>query len=326
MRSLEIVIILIAGFILDLLLGDPNVSFHPVVLIGKLISACEKRLREFLPKTEVGEKLGGLLLLIIVGAISFLVPLAILLGVGRVSSKGRIALEIIMVWLILSCKTLGKEAMLVHQKVEQRDLEGSRRQIARIVGRDTRSLSIKEIIKACIETVAESTSDGIIGPMAAIAIGGAPLGFLYKAVNTLDSMVGYRNERYRFFGTASARGDDLLNLVPSRLTALIMVASAYVLRLDGASALAMWRRDGRKHLSPNSGNPEAACAGALGVQLGGDAYYFGKRYEKATLGDNKREVEPEDIKRAVRLMYLTSALGLLLMVLIRLTIRGIGGI
>ena len=312
-RFLDIVPVMICGFLLDLLLGDPEKIPHPVVLIGKLISKAEKLIRPRFPADKRGERLGGLLMAAAVAAVCFVVPAVILFLAGLVNRWLKFALEVFWCWQIFAARTLAKEARMVRAKVDAGDLPGSRIQIARIVGRDTSELSMTEIIKACIETVAESASDGVIAPMFFIAIGGVPMGFLYKAINTMDSMVGYKNDKYRYFGTAAARLDDVANFIPARLTALFMIAAAPLLGLDGKGAMAMWKRDRLKHLSPNSGNPESAVAGALGVQLGGDATYFGKLFKKSTLGDPLREVVPEDIERAVRLMYAASAAALVIM-------------
>ena len=312
-RFLDIVPVMICGFLLDLLFGDPEKIPHPVVLIGKLISKAEKLIRPRFPADKRGERLGGLLMAAAVAAVCFVVPAVILFLAGLVNRWLKFALEVFWCWQIFAARTLAKEARMVRAKVDAGDLPGSRIQIARIVGRDTSELSMTEIIKACIETVAESASDGVIAPMFFIAIGGVPMGFLYKAINTMDSMVGYKNDKYRYFGTAAARLDDVANFIPARLTALFMIAAAPLLGLDGKGAMAMWKRDRLKHLSPNSGNPESAVAGALGVQLGGDATYFGKLFKKSTLGDPLREVVPEDIERAVRLMYAASAAALVIM-------------
>ena len=321
----EIPIVLILGFVLDSFLGDPDAIPHPIVLIGKMISALESVIRKFCPANKGGELIGGSILGIVVIAVSFLIPFFVLLLITKVffgfwGQVIRLIVEVFWCWQILSARTLAKEAYMVYQKVRQGDLYGARNQVARIVGRDTSNLSMEEVIKACIETVAESTSDGVVAPLFYMTIGGIPLGFLYKATNTLDSMVGYRNDRYRYFGSFSARMDDILNFIPARITALVGVLMAGFINLDRSNAFKMWKRDRLKHLSPNSGNPESVWAGALNIQLGGDAYYFGKRYEKATLGNPDRYPEAEDINRSVRLMYVTSIASLIAFISIRLLI------
>lgn len=210
--------------------------------------------------------------------------------------------------------------MKVYEPIEAGDLAESRKRLSMIVGRDTENLDFEGITKAVVETVAENTSDGVIGPMLFMLIGGAPLAFVYKAINTMDSMIGYKNDKYLYFGRAAARLDDLVNLIPARITGLAMVAVSAPCGLDGKNAAKIFRRDRKNHSSPNSAHPESACAGALGVQLGGDACYFGKRYAKQTIGDALRPVEKEDIKRACRLMYASSALCLTVFEIIRIGI------
>ena len=316
----ELSLVLFLGFILDLFLGDPDWMPHPIVLIGKLISALEKGIRDIFPKSESGERLGGLLLAILVPGISFFLPFFILLIAGKFFYPLKLALEVFWCWQILAAKTLAKEGKMVCEKVRASDLIGARKQVGRIVGRDTGELTMTGVVKACVETIAESTSDGVIAPLFFMAIGGIPLGFLYKAVNTLDSMVGYKNEKYRYFGTCSARLDDILNFIPARITAILMILVSAFLGFDYKGAFRVWKRDRLKHLSPNSGNPEAAVAGALGIMLGGDAFYFGELHKKATLGDDVRNPEAEDINRAIKLMYGSSALCLLILIIGRLFI------
>lgn len=197
-------------------------------------------------------------------------------------------------------------------KLKESDLPGARRAVSMIVGRDTENLTEEGVAKAAVETVAENTSDGVTAPLIFLLIGGAPLGFLYKAVNTMDSMLGYKNERYLYFGKIPAKMDDLFNYIPARLTAVIMTAAAFITGLDGKNAWKICRRDRRKHASPNSAHTESVCAGALGVQLAGDALYSGKVYKKEFIGDARRRIEPEDILRAGRLMYATEFLTFLL--------------
>lgn len=303
---MEIAIVLILGYIFDLILGDPTWIPHPVVLIGRLISLCEKVFRNLFSKDNRGEFLGGICTLVVVAVISFLVPFALIKLAKSISPWIGYGLEVLWCWQILAGKSLAKAARDVMEPLKAGDLQEARVKLSYIVGRDTEGLSQEEVIKATVETVAENTSDGIIGPMIFMAVGGVPLGFLYKAVNTLDSMVGYKNEKYLYFGRASAKMDDVFNFIPSRLTALVMCIVSGFMGLDRKGAFRIWKRDGKKHLSPNSGNPESACAGALGVELGGNAYYFGKFYEKASLGDPLRPIEVRDIERVNKLMYLTN--------------------
>ena len=299
------------GFILDMLLGDPQWLPHPVRLIGGLISLCEKRLRN--GKKEAGNKektelrQGGLLVLLVLAAV-LSVTAILLSGAYWLHPCAGVLLETIMTYQILAAKCLKVESMKVCQALQEKDLEGARRAVSMIVGRDTQCLDEAGVTRAAVETVAENTSDGVIAPMLYTALGGPLAGFLYKAVNTMDSMVGYKNERYLYFGRAAARLDDLVNYIPSRISAYLMIAASFLAGgdFDGRRALQMYRRDNRKHASPNSAQTEAACAGALGVRLAGDASYFGKCVKKPYIGDDLRPIEPEDIRRTNRLMYLTA--------------------
>lgn len=320
MRSLELAVVLLFGFILDAVLGDPEWIPHPVVLMGQCISFLEEKLRSMFPDTKQGARAAGSILSLVIPLMFGVGAWLVILVCSKINIYVKLTVEVIFCWLILSARTLANEAKGVYKEVSEGNLEGARSRVSRIVGRDTDRLSLTEVIKACIETVSESTSDGIVAPMLFILVGGVPWGFVYKAINTLDSMVGYKNDRYMYFGSASARLDDIANLIPARVTALIMIVSAYICKYDGGKAFEIWRRDRHKHLSPNSGNPEAACAGALNIQLGGDAYYFGKKYLKETLGDPVREPEAVDIERAIKLMYVTSIICLLVSVTIRLVI------
>ena len=214
------------------------------------------------------------------------------------------------------------ESMKVHCALHQHDIEGARKAVSMIVGRDTQRLDAAGIAKAAVETVAENASDGVIAPMIFIAIGGVPLGFFYKAVNTMDSMVGYKNEKYLYFGRAAAKLDDVMNYVPSRISGLLMVASAALTGGDAKRAWHIFCRDRYNHASPNSAQTEAACAGALGLQLAGDAWYFGERYHKPTIGDAVREIEDADIIRANCLMYGAAVLCLVICVIIRYLLVG----
>ena len=200
--------------------------------------------------------------------------------------------------------------MRVYERLKQGDLTGARQAVSRIVGRDTEALTAEEVAKAAVETVAENFSDGVAAPLFYMLLGGAPLALAYKAVNTMDSMVGYKNERYLYFGRAAAKLDDAANWVPSRLAALCWIGSAFLTGQDGRGAWRIWRRDRRRHASPNSAQTESACAGALGVQLAGPASYFGKAVDKPAIGDPGRTVEPEDIARANRMLYAAGGLAL----------------
>lgn len=309
--------ILPLAFLLDAAFGDPRFIYHPVVMIGNLISALEKSLRKHFPKTEKGEYISGIVLWILTTTVSFTVPLALLLTASKLDLRLRLILELFWCWQIFAANSLMKESMKVYKAVISGDLEASRKQLSMIVGRDTAELSFEQIIKAAVETVAENASDGVIAPMLFMLIGGAPLGFFYKAVNTLDSMVGYHNEKYEYFGRFSAKADDVFNFIPARITALTMIAGSLFLKLNFKNSYKIFVRDRKKHKSPNSGYPESACAGALSVQLAGDASYFGKQIKKQTIGDSVRPIEAKDILRANMLMYASSVISLIVLSLMR---------
>ena len=301
---------LVIGFCIDLLVGDPHGFPHPVVLIGKCISVLERALRCICPKTPSGERAAGAILWGAVVIVSTAVPALLLWLSGLVSPWLRLALESVMCWQILAVKSLRDESMKVYDALESGDLAASRHAVSMIVGRDTDRLDDAAVTRAAVETVAENASDGVIAPLFYLMIGGAPLGMAYKAVNTLDSMVGYKNERYIDFGSASARLDDAVNWIPSRLSALLMIAVCPIVGLEARGAARIWRRDRRRHASPNSAQTESACAGALGLRLAGPAVYFGKLVEKPTIGDASREIEWGDIARATRLMLAASVCAL----------------
>ncbi len=304
--------VMLLAFCLDLVMGDPRWLPHPVREMGRAISALEKGLRGLFPATPGGERAAGAVLALVLPVGSFWLGWAVLWLCGRLAPWLGLAAEVLLCSQCLAARELKKESMAVYRELERGDLSAARTAVARIVGRDTGSLTAEGVTKAAVETVAENTSDGEIAPLFWMAIGGAPLALAYKAVNTMDSMVGYRNERYRYFGTAAARLDDLANWLPARMAALVMVALCPLAGLDAEGAFRVWRRDRKKHKSPNSAQTEAAMAGALGVQLAGDAWYFGELHHKPTLGDDLRPVQPSDIKKADQLMYWTSGAFLLL--------------
>ncbi len=305
------------GFFLDLLFGDPPPIPHPVVIMGKLISVLEKLLRRCFPKTPRGEFFAGLILAIFLPAAAFAFCDILLRLLGAIHPLARLALESFWCFQILAVKSLRDAGMEVYSALKLGDLQDARRKVSYIVGRDTQSLNEVGVTKAAVETVAENTSDGCIAPLLFLFLGGAPLGMLYKAINTMDSMIGYQNDRYLHFGTAAARLDDAANFIPARLAGLLMVAVSPVLGFDGAGAWRIFRRDRNNHKSPNSAHTEAACAGALGIQLAGDARYFGKTVSKPTIGDPIRPVVPEDIPSANKLLYGTTALCFVLCFLVR---------
>lgn len=301
----------VLGFLLDLLIGDPHWLYHPIRLVGHLISSLEKLLRILFPKTEKGELTAGVFLLVLVSGITAGTVWMLLALAGLLHPYVRFALETIMCYQVLATRALKDETMKVYDALQEGDLERSRYAVSMVVGRDTAVLDDIGVTKAAVETVAENTSDGIIAPLLYLVIGGAPLGFFYKAVNTMDSMVGYKNEKYLYFGRAAARFDDVVNYIPARLSAMLMTAAAVFVGLDAANGRRIYLRDRYNHSSPNSAHTEAVAAGALHIQLAGNAYYFGKLYEKPTLGDPDRPVEYEDIPRVNRLLYSTAILALL---------------
>ena len=296
------------GFGLDCLLGDPLSRLHPVALMGKLISLFEKKLRPRFPKTPRGERTAGTIMALTVPLISAGAGLLLLYLAWRVHPWAYFAVSAFLCWQCFAARCLMTEAKKVVTCLEKEGLAAGRRQVGMLVGRDTDSLTEPQVVKAAVETVAENTSDGVVAPLFWMALFGAAGGLFYKAVNTMDSMVGYKNDRYLHFGRCAAKFDDAVNYVPARLSALAMIGAAFLLRLDGKGAFRIWRRDRRNHASPNSAQTESACAGALGVQLGGNASYFGKLHEKPTIGDPLRPIERADVARACYLMYGTSLL------------------
>lgn len=305
--------VLLPTVALDLLLGDPHWMPHPVRWMGRTISGLETLLRRLFPKTPGGERWVGVVLALALPTLFGGGSALILWGLGQVSPWLSWVVQLWFSYQLLAARSLQKESMAVYSPLKAHDLEGARRAVSRIVGRDTQALDETGVAKAAVETVAENTCDGVIAPLIFLFLGGLPAGMAYKAVSTLDSMVGYKNDKYRFFGWASARLDDILNFIPARLSGLLLCLGAALLPgCSGRRAWTIFWRDRRKHASPNSAHTEAACAGALGVRLAGDASYFGKVVHKPTLGDPVRPVESEDIPRACRLMYAGAGLLLLL--------------
>ena len=302
------IIALFGGFLLDLLVGDPHWMPHPIRLIGSVIAKCSKWNRAELKKGEQFWR--GMAMTILVVCLTAVVAAAILVAGYWLHPLAGCIIEGIMTYQILATKCLKVESMKVYEALKKNNLEGARYAVSMIVGRDTQVLDDTGVAKAAVETVAENTSDGVIAPLIYLAIGGPILGFMYKAINTMDSMVGYKNDKYMYFGRCAAKLDDVVNYIPARISALLMIAVSFLpgKAYDGKGAWRIWRRDRRKHASPNSAQTEAVCAGSLGVQLAGDASYFGKIVKKPTIGDAHRPVEYEDIKRANGLLYRTAIL------------------
>ena len=300
----------LGGFVLDTLFGDPPWLPHPVVLMGKAISALEKQLRARLPQTPQGELLGGAVVAFTLPVGTFLLTSLVCLGAAKLSPWLGLAVQMFWCGQALAAKGLAQESTNVYRALIKPDLPAARKAVSRIVGRDTQNLTLEGVTKAAVETVAENASDGVIAPLLYMLLGGAPLALTYKAVNTMDSMLGYKNEKYLYFGRAAAKLDDAANYLPSRLAGLLWCAAAALTGNSPKGAWRIWRRDRRSHASPNSAQTESACAGALGVQLAGPAYYFGEYYAKPTIGDPLRPIEPEDIRRANRMMYAESVLAL----------------
>ena len=310
------IIAFIAGFVLDLLIGDPHFIPHPVRLIGSLISLLDKRLNcdagynSSENEANLTKYKRGVLLAFTVIFATFAVSVIILVAAYSINLYAGVIAEAVMTCQILATKCLRVESMRVYDALSIDGVDAGRRAVSMIVGRDTSVLDEAGVTRAAVETIAENTSDGVIAPMLYTAIGGPVLGFVYKAVNTMDSMLGYKNDKYMYFGRFAARLDDVVNFIPARISAYLMITAAFIggRQFDGRNAYRIFKRDRFNHASPNSAQTESVCAGALRVQLAGDAVYFGKLVKKKYIGDGLREIEYEDIKRANRLMYITAFL------------------
>ncbi len=320
----HICIAMVLGFLLDLVLGDPETWPHPVRFIGGMIAGFERMLY---PRRNIDEEKfwNGFMLAVAVPAICGTLTWLLLSAAYGFAWQAGLLLETVMCWQILSVKSLKDASMKVCRSLEAGQTEKARRNVSMIVGRDTAKLDQEGIVKAAVETVAENTSDGVTAPLFFLALGGPAAGWVYKAVNTMDSMIGYRNERYLFFGRAAARMDDVLNYLPSRIAAVLMIFAAGFCGFDGKNAARIWRRDRRNHKSPNSAQTESVCAGALGLRLAGPASYFGQVVEKPYIGDDVRRPEAEDIRRANRLLYGTAVLSLVLFLAARIIVTRIAG-
>ena len=309
----------ISAFLIDAIIGDPNSKWHPVVLMGKLISFLERAF--YRPEDSDGKKFAmGSMLVIIVLLISYDAAAALMHFSYYLPGWGSAMVGALILSFMISPKSLAKAGKGIYALLLLGNLEEARQKVGWIVGRDTDKLSEAEIARATVETIAENTVDGIIAPLFFFALGGVPLAVLYRAANTMDSMIGYKNDRYLLFGRCAARLDDVLNFIPSRLAALLLIAAAHLCGEDGKNAYRIWRRDRRKHASPNSAQTESAVAGALRLRLAGSAQYFGVVHEKPYIGDDLRPIEPNDILRAHRLLYVASTLMLLICLIGRICI------
>ena len=302
---------LLIGFCLDLLLGDPHWAPHPVRAIGALIAGLEKLLRKMLPKSPAGELAGGVALVLLTLAIPTGLTVLLLWACNLVSPWLALAVESLLSYQLLATKSLAAESRKVYDALKTGDLDQARYAVSMIVGRDTALLDEAGVARAAVETVAENASDGVIAPLIFLAIGGAPLGMFYKAANTMDSMVGYKNDQYLYFGRAAAKFDDILNLIPARVAGVLMCLGGAAAGYDGKNAWRIFIRDRKNHKSPNSAHTEAACAGALQLRLAGPNYYFGQLVEKPYIGDDQRPIEPLDILRSGRILYATAFFALL---------------
>ena len=311
---------LIGGFLLDLVLGDPHTPYHPACIIGKYISGYEKLLRKHLLKDNAGEKLqkrAGIYLVVLVLITATLIPALLIMAAYWMHPYVGLGAEMIMCYAVLAARSLQTESMKVYDALQTDGLEAGRKAVSMIVGRDTQNLDEKGVTKAAVETIAENFSDGVVAPMFYMILGGTVAGYFYKAVNTMDSMVGYKNEKYLYFGRAAAHLDDIVNYIPARISALVMIGASFLMKLDGPNAWKIFIRDRHNHASPNSAQTEAVAAGALDVMLAGDAYYFGQLYHKKTIGDDIRPIEVNDIRVMNRLMYASAWITLVLMSVVK---------
>ena len=314
----ELFCAMLLGFLLDCLLGDPRSIPHPVVCMGKLISWLEKAFRALFPKTRLGENLAGGCIWLVTVAVSFLIPWGLLKLAGMVSSWLRLLLQAIFCWQVLAAKSLRQESMKVYEALKTGTIEDARHAVSMIVGRDTQALDADAVTRAAVETVAENCSDGVIAPMLYFALGGGPLAFAYKAVNTMDSMLGYVEPPYQNVGLVPARMDDVCNYLPARISGIMMLLAGGLLGLNFRNGWKIFLRDRYNHASPNSAQTESVCAGLLGLRLAGDAWYHGVLHKKKYIGDALRPITPEDIPLSDRLMSATAVLTLVICLILLL--------
>lgn len=308
------------AFLMDIILGDPYWYPHPVIYMGKYIKFYENKIRKGI-NSEKGLKIAGIFLVITITFITYISSYLLLKIVFKIHPLLFGIINILLLWNCLALKCLNIETTKVYKALKKDDISLSRKMISYLVGRDTSELDEVAITKASVETIAENTSDGVIAPLFYMFIGGAPLALVYKAINTMDSMVGYKNDKYMDFGWAAAKIDDVANYIPARITGLLISVASVIMNLDWKSSFIILSRDSRNHSSPNSGFPEASVAGALGIQLGGSNKYFGKLVHKPTIGDNIRNIEKEDIILTIRLMYIASIISLIIFSVLRYIIK-----
>ena len=304
---MKLMVIISIAYILDLVVGDPYWFPHPVIYIGKFISKIEKAVR----KSKINKKIGGGIIWFSTVFVVFILTFAVV----KVSSKNQIAEIIIGAAIVCTCfstKCLADESKKIYYSLKNEGIEKARVQLSYIVGRDTSQLNESEIIRATVETVAENTVDGTIAPMFFAFLGGPALAMVYKAVNTMDSMIGYKNEKYRDIGMVAARLDDVFNFIPARISLLTFTLASMVLGYDFKNCFKIGLRDRKNHKSPNCAYSEGAVAGALGIQLGGTNVYFGETVYKPTIGDKHRELEIEDIIRTNKMLYVSTLMSIIL--------------
>ena len=311
-------ICLTIGVLLDFIIGDPQNPIHPVRIIAMMAKSLENKLRKIFSSNL---KLAGAIMWFIVIFITFLISTAIVVASGKINKYLGILISSIMIYFCLSSKGLIDEGIKVVKFILKDDIVGARNQLSYIVGRDTSNLNKDEILRAVVETLAENLSDGVVAPLFYIGLGGAPLGIMYKAVNTMDSMFGYKNEKYKDFGFFSAKADDVFNYIPARLTSILIVISSFILKLNTKNSMKIYKRDKNKHLSPNSAHPEAAVAGALNLRLGGPNYYFGKLVDKPYIGDYIEDIEVEDVYKTNNIIYTVTVLTYVIVLLFTFIIR-----
>lgn len=309
---------IILGFLLDLIIGDPQNPIHPIRIIGVLCEKVEKIFRNILKGYL---KVAGLFTWIVVVSVVFIFNYLLIKVTYNISPILSMILGAVMIYFCISTKALKVEGLKVVKYVIKDDIEGARKQLSYIVGRDTQSLEKEAILKAVVETVAENMSDGVIAPLFYAGIGGAPLAFLYKAVNTMDSMFGYKNDKYIEFGYFPAKLDDVFNYIPARLSGYFIILVSFILGLDYKNSFKIYKRDKNNHSSPNSAHPEAAVAGALNVQLGGANYYFGKLVEKPTIGDDIEKIDINKVNNTNSILYCSAILGCVMALIINWSIN-----